>query len=297
MDLRQPGEFGTPRRLSLEQLRILIRRRDHGDPVVMAAAELLDKLAGGASITEIEGLVSRNAELSLRVACVAGSAAFGGYEVKSVRHAIELLGSEQLQSILATIMVLSPISKRNLLEGITKEHFQRRSLLLALLSRKLAERLNFGDENAHYMAGLLQDCGYIAIAKFVPDRMEQVVKVAQRSEVSDIVDMERYYLGFSHAEAGRALSEEYNFRAEICQAIGYHHAPFDADPKVQAFADLAHLASWMVNELGLFIFEGCPQHDLDKYVLQRLKVEPDQFAPVIETVKSDTEQTYRAFVA
>lgn len=262
-----------------------------------AAAEILDKLTAGATIPEIEELVSKNAELSLRVICVAGSAAFGGHEVKSVRHAIELLGSEQLHSILATVLALSPVAKRSLVEGITKEQFQRRSLLLGLLSKKLAEKLDYRDVTAYYTAGLLQDCGYIAIAKFLPERMEQVVKVVARSRVDDLEELERYYLGFSHAEAGRALGEEYNFKTEICQAIGFHHDPFEADPAAQRFADLAHLASWMVNELGFPMFAGCPQHELDRYVLQRLGVEPAQFESVIESVKSDSDQTYRSFVA
>ncbi len=295
--MRDTVDFSAAKRIDLNQLRILVRRKDHGSPVVNAATELLDKLVSGASISEIEVSVERNAELSLRVVCVAGSAAFGGHEIRSIRHAIELLGSEQLQSILATIVGFSSSSKRNLIQGISKERFQRRSLLLAMLSSVLAGRLNIGNVSSHYMAGLLQEAGYIATAKFMPEKLEQVVAVCQRTEVADIMEIERYYLGFNHAEAGQVIGEEYKFKGEICQAIGCHHSPATSQGEMQEYADLAHLTSWLADELGYTVFNGYPRHDLDKYAAQRLGVKAEHFEPIPDSVKAASDLAYESMAS
>lgn len=291
-NMRQEGYVATPR-VDLDQLQLFVRRKEHSNPMLDSVASLLERLAQGASITEIEELIRRDVELTLRIVRAAGAPAFGGRKVQSVRHGIELLGFDQLHSIISTIALFSAGPKNNLGPGITKERFQRRSLLLALLSRTLATRLGLPNEECHFMAGLLQECGYLPIGRLVPEKLEQVVAVSNRTEVADVTELERYYLRFSHAEAGRAFGEEYHFCDPVLEAIAHHHQPMFAKSEYQVYADVGHVASWIANQLGLVAFEGCPAHELDHYTAKRLNIDPSDlhsnFGAVHQTAKDSYE--------
>lgn len=291
--MRSTDEY-APNRVTLDQLQLLLRRRDQGSPRGESVLQLLDELSQGASLHEIERLTQRNVELSLRIVRVAGSAAFGGHEIKSIRHAIELLGFDQLYSIVATIALVINCPRRNLVPDIDRERFQRRSLLIGLLSRMLALKLSLPSPASHYMAGLFQECGYIPMARFVPEKLEQVIAVCRRTEVGDLCEIEQYYLGFTHCEAGGIVSEEYHFSEEIRTAVVHHHAPMFAEPKHQKYADVAHMASWLADELGYSIFEGCPSHTLDRFASERLGIDPEHFQPILASVQETLEASYRA---
>jgi HD-like signal output (HDOD) protein len=283
----------APNRVTLDQLQLLLRRRDQGSPRGESVVQLLDELAQGASLHEIERLTQRNAELSLRIVRIAGSAAFGGHEIKSIRHAIEMLGFDQLYSIVATIALVINCPRRNLVVGIDRERFQRRSLLIGLLSRMLAQKLSLPNPEGHYMAGLFQECGYLPISRFVTEKLEQVIAVCKRTEVGDLCEIEQYYLGFTHCDAGGMVGKEYHFSEEICTAVVHHHAPMFAEPKYQKYADVAHMASWLADELGHSIFEGCPAHSLDRFTSERLGIDPQHFHPILASVQETLDASYR----
>jgi HD-like signal output (HDOD) protein len=262
-----------------------------------SVTRLMELISTGASPQEIEQEIQRHVELALRIVCVAGSPAFSAREIKSMRHAIELLGYDQLQSIIATIGLFSSASKKNLVVGMSKERFQKRCLLIAMLSRMVATRLGVGEEETHYMAGLLQECGYIALATYVPDRLVQVIGVAQRTDVNDISELETYYLGFDHQAAGLTMAEEYRFGQEIAQAIGHHHHPHLADTSLMVYADIGHFASWVADEVGYPIFDSVAPAHLDRYVARRLGVDEESYRSLFAKLKQATETTYNAMRA
>jgi HD-like signal output (HDOD) protein len=289
--------FQVQPRLSLDQLRLFVRRKEHSNPMMDSVCKLLDRLATGASPVEIEELIRRDVQLALRVVKVAGAPAFGGKQIHSIRHAVDLLGYDQLRSIVSTVSLFSAASKRNLGPGVSAERFQRRSLLLALLSRTLAGRVGVGNEETHFMAGLLQECGYLPIARLLPERLEQIVAVLARTNVKDILELEDYYLGFTHVEAGRVFGEEYNFCEHVLEAISHHHCSAFAKQASQEYADIAHLASWIADQLGLTVFESCPPHDLDKYAAQRLGVDPSSLDSTFISVHQSANATFEVLAS
>lgn len=291
------GVYQAPTKLGLEQLRLFVRRKEHSNPMLDSVSRLLESLSLGASLNEIELLVRKDVELTMRIVRVAGAPAFGGRKVQSIRHAVELLGYDQLYSIVSTIALFSAATKPMLGPGLSKERFQRRSLLIALLSRTLAIRLGLQNEEGHFMAGLLQECGYLPIAKLLPDRLEQIVAVVNRTEVTDLLELEHYYLSFTHVDAGRAFGEEYHFCEPVLEAISHHHAPMFAKEECQVYADLGHLASWIADQLGVSAFEGCPQQQLDKYAAQRLNVDPSDLHSTFGAVHQTANATYELMSA
>lgn len=285
-------DISPTQRLSIDQLRILVKRKEHGNPMLDTVTKLQDLIAVGASPFDIESEVQKNMELALRIVCVAGSPAFAAREIKSIRHAIELIGYDQLYSIIATIGMFSSVSKRQIVKGMPKENYQKRCLLIAMISRLVASRLNLGQEETHYMAGLLQECGYTALANYVPDRLTQVIGVAQRTPFDDLSELEKYYIGFSHESAGLTLAEEYRFGREVAQAIAFHHRPHLAEGPCIVYADVGHFAGWIADQVGYPIYEGIPPSELDRYTAVRLNISPDTFQPIFENIRNAAESTY-----
>lgn len=61
---------------------------------------------------------------------------------------------------------------------------------------------------------------------------------------------EEEILGFSHAELGAQVAESWSFPATHCEAIRFHHNPESATLQ-PGLAHVAHLADWMVVDLGV----------------------------------------------
>lgn len=164
---------------------------------------------------ELAALVAADPVLASEILQAANSALFGlSRQVKSVRHAIVLVGRDRLRPLLFTAALrayLKAPGRNRLLRA-----WWRHSLACALLADGLAAAAN-RDRGPSYTAGLLHDIGRLALMMAAgPDHYD----------APDAPDRERARLGLDHCQAGEILMAKWGLPADLAAAAAHHHGDF-----------------------------------------------------------------------
>lgn len=267
--------FRSEAHITPERMRILLRRVDHSTPMLAVIAKIMEAVNNSAAPQELSEVIQRSPELAMKVVRVANSAAFGNRRAESVREAIDFLGWQRIVTI-ATTIGMREQSEEVLAESIwSAETFQRRCVALAFVSQLLAKRIDPWCEEKYYMSGLFQEWGYLVLAQHAPAYLEPVGAVIGKTAVDSPIEVEHFYIGTDHAELGAIAAEEYGLAPEVAASIRFHHQPALAPEEFQLAADVAHVASWVVGELGIHVFPGATNHRLDPFAVLRMGWNPE----------------------
>lgn len=261
-------------KVTIEDLRVLMRRKVKLSPAWADIPKLLQLSdREDIALSQLEPIIDRNPGLSANVLRLANSAYMGAQQpIFSIGHAIAVLGLKTVRSIALSALhhVLSRQPKSII--GFDGRHFAKRSYALGVVCRKRCERLaNILLAESGYEAGLFQEIGYLVLLEECPDQLTVLLGAARQMPKTDIVQIEQEVLGFTHADLGAALAEEWAFPKHIVAAIRYHHQPLHSPPEFAPLVDRAHYASWFCYEAGLPPFPQTGGHDLSELVLSRIR--------------------------
>jgi putative nucleotidyltransferase with HDIG domain len=177
-------------------------------------------------------------------------------EVRSLSHAIALLGSARLEEIILSVVMPQLFGKGPGGPLILKiwEH----SFATAFIARELAVRLGFPRPTNAYVAALMHDLGLIVAARCLPVPMRRVVE--QLNAIGHWnVDVEVRELQTHHMIVGASLARKWDFPDGIIATIRHHHSPLGSD----ALVGLIHVADQCASAAGLGILEREQNHEFD----------------------------------
>lgn len=253
--------------LNQESLSILVRRCPRLVGLQQANAELLSFAKDSeASISKIEKGILKNPELTAKVLRTAGSAAFGGRQVRTVGQAVMILGLPTVRSLILSVLLDGAARQGRHAEGFDTNRYMKRALATALLSRAFSKRVPGLDPDEMYIMGLLQDIGYVVLDNICPPVLATAIEALRQSGDSAIA-VERGVCGTDHAAIGGMLASEWNFPASVRDGIAHHHAPFEAPSDTSAAAAVAHAACWAADVLGLTVVEEMAKEPLNEFAV------------------------------
>lgn len=248
-------------------------------PAVIEACDNADT-----SVNDLTGLISADQSLVAMLLKLANSAYYGyARRIETLPEAIVLLGFSTIKSlaITATTMNLLFQSEDELSE--VRHEIWSHSLGVGVAARALArKRGNIHPEKA-FVAGLLHDLGMIILSVYRKDEFTQALAEAHSQGIT-YEAAELQVLGFSHAELGAHVAEAWSFPATHCEAIRCHHEPSSATLQ-PALAQVAHLADWMVVELGVGRLVETPQPAADATALSEFRIPEKELPRVVESLR------------
>ena len=118
-------------------------------------------------------------------------------------------------------MRIVPGSSRGALDPLI---FWQHSLACAIISRKLARSVGFGDPEKAYLAGLLHDIGYIVNLLVLPGETKAAMERARRDHLF-AGEVEYSDLGFTHCQTGEILARQWRLADTMVEVILCHHEP------------------------------------------------------------------------
>jgi diguanylate cyclase (GGDEF)-like protein len=196
--LESSGKLPTPPGVVLRLLEIT-RRPD------VSAAEIADVIGGDPNLT---GKVMR---------FVNSPMAGVGREVRSLSHAISLLGIRSIKMMALSFSVLSQKSKTQC-EGFDVTRFCVQSLACGLAAKHLAQESRTVAAQEAYLAGLLSQIGRSALAMGLPAEYSRVLKAAARVP-RDLPNYERVGIGITYCGVGGHLLRSWGLPESICQSV------------------------------------------------------------------------------
>jgi len=179
------------------------------------------------TIETLADVVNLEPGLSARVVRMANSAHFGGRTpVESVKEGIQRVGLKGVQE-LVTYAVASQLVGRPLSAyAMSAQTLWLRAVACAMAAGALADHAGVDHDDA-YTAGLMHGLGLLVIDRHA-GKQRRARKIESSGYPLDFAPAERDWLGYSHAEAGAALLECWEFPAPVAEAVRYQLEPENA---------------------------------------------------------------------
>lgn len=176
-----------------------------------------------APLSDIGDIVSNDPGLSVRLLSAVNSAAFSlRHRVKSVHHAVSLLGRGEVESILIAVAATEALPCAPA-RGFDSRRFWLTAAQRATTGRALAERIAPSKRSETFTACLLQD---MAIPVLAHHRGADYGPLLERwhGGTDELPDLERGLFDWDHAELASWMSEAWKFPEPLTRSIADHHA-------------------------------------------------------------------------
>ncbi len=217
--------------------------------VLMRILQVLDN--DTATSSQLEALILHDPPLSARILKLANSAFYSfRAEVKTIAHAISLLGLNLVKSLAIGVTVFDSFSTGVKGEAITLNKLWIHSFGVAMVAQEIWTRRSSRQEGEFaFMCGLLHDIGKMVFFKRDPREYRTFFLTEKTKNDPDISRQEVDYFGIDHASIGAMLAKEWGLPPELATVIRYHHSPLDSNVRLPAVISMADMVA-KVTDVG-----------------------------------------------
>jgi len=224
---------------------------DELPPFPIVASRLMQLFARPeADITEIGRTIALEPVFAARVLQMANSPLFAVRgEVKSISHAIVLLGLSRVKAITVTRAIgdfVAPALRNRALRMCWQN-----SLAAAIIAEKIARACKM-DVDLAYLGGLLRDIGRLALLVKYPDAYANLLAVSEENSY-DLRSTEHELFEVDHCQAGAWMVQGLHFPPDLREAIEFHHDDFMAG--TFRMVHLVHIADRLTDALGFAVLK------------------------------------------
>jgi len=229
-----PSRPEDPEARQSRRLRLLASLSD-GLPTLPAYVFELNTLlsADPVNLKQAAEVIRTDPSLTAQMLRICNSAFLGLREkVKSIDHAVILLGAERLRTLVLTCSLLEYVGHNAASEDI--QSFWQHSFLTATLSERLARGVGYPQPEQAYLAGLLHDLGALPLLLFSSSHKRDEEGASPSRAWSEAAEQEREHFGTDHCEIGRWIGISWNFPSTLLEVMVSHHHPREAtqDPEL-----------------------------------------------------------------
>lgn len=212
-------------------------------------------------IRELGDLVKMDPSFSAELLRFANSALLGvRHEVKSLAHAILLLGLERVKTMATMVAVNRMVRASVRVEALRKVWIH--SLVTAIIAEEAARVVGFPADQA-YTAGLLHNLGTLGLMSAYPEEYSRMLEVTQDFGF-DLIQTERDLFDIDHCLAGCYLAQDWDFPDELAAAIAVHHE--DPVPGEVGLDNIVKVSWRLSDALGYIAFPPAKAWSYDELI-------------------------------
>ena len=220
--------------------RLLIARLPAMPQILIKLIEHLQ--ADDAGMPELAALIAKDAAMTSKILTVANSSAYHrNARSVSLEQSLVSLGTDMIKTLVISESVFQTFNSFPHSGSTDLRGFWKGSLTTAVIARDIAKRVEYGQVEEAYLAGLLHNVGRLALLATAPK--EYAFNFTARDD-EDLCAVEQRTLQITHTEAGAWLIERWNLDSFLADSVLYHHEPVarleSAHPLIR-IVRLAHL--------------------------------------------------------
>jgi len=207
---------------------VLTLDRDTLPSFPQVAAKLLEVSKDDtAPLEEVAKIVETDPGISIRVLELVNSTFYGlSKKVTALSDAVVILGFDEIKKLALGISIFEKIFKTGHTKEFNRLMFWRHSLAVAVLSMKIARKIEYPNPEEAYTAGLLHDVGKIFLD--LQGHRDYGKFIRNLSESTDLViEKERSEIGLGHDDIGAFFCARWQLPENLVLAVKYHHQPFE----------------------------------------------------------------------
>ncbi len=148
-------------------------------------------------------------------------------KISSIKDAAMLLGLKKIKSVATGIAVMSLKSKTSTGRLNLQDlwlHNLGIAFAMQAIARSMPRVIRPADDQV-FLAGMLHDIGYLALAHLDPKRSDELHTYLAAKTRRPALQIERSILEMCHDELGGELARHWNLPDEISMVLRYHHMP------------------------------------------------------------------------
>jgi len=173
------------------------------------------------NINDLAKNISADQALTAKVIRISNSPIYGQRrKISSISEAIQVLGFNQIKSIIVTAMTFQMFSSCSLTNNALV--LWHHSLSTAIAARLIVQKTGIIDKEEAYLAGLLHDIGKMALLKTVPKLYSSIIKEVKETN-STFEEIEMRELNFNHISVSSVLLIEWGFNNKFVSEIKCLH--------------------------------------------------------------------------
>jgi HD-like signal output (HDOD) protein len=198
-------------------------------PVLPAAVSslLVEVNSAEPDVRKLETIISAEPQISAKVLRTVNSSQFAlRAEVRTIRHAIALLGFDRIRSIVLSFTLLDnlPVPATALFQH---EAFWTDTLLRAQLARALSRLSGVGDPEEAFTAMMLADISVPILLTVWEERYGSLL-THWSGQPKELAQLEREEIGWDHAQASAWILNRWEFPELLVKAAGSHNLDYEA---------------------------------------------------------------------
>lgn len=254
--------------------------------VLSEAMKMLDN--PGVPHRNIEKLLEREPGITTKLVKVANSPYYGAGKVQSVGRALQVLGQQQLKSIVTGVAMQSMLHNKNWQSVFDRVGYFKHSLATAIACRVLGRLRCPAMAEELYTAGMMHDIGLVVMERFIPYELSTNLAESRRMKVP-LWEIEQQRLGYDHAEVGGILAERWGFTQTTINAIRYHHEP-EKDEKTVEASRIVALANLIAHQCGYCNNQAEESQPMDPYLMMQLEITEGNITLITEVIQQEIER-------
>lgn len=193
-------------------------------------------------------VIATDPGLSARLLRMANSPILGAsHQVTTISHAIAMLGFNSLRSVAISLSLGSSLK-------VGDQHWFRaywkRSALMAISARALAQRVGYAEGEEAFLTGLIQDIGIVGLARLGGTEYSSRLESGRASH-SDLIEFELQQYECDHADVGQWLAGRWGLPAPFAAVIGASHrgglVRNEAEPRVVKLSKIVAVSGTMAD--------------------------------------------------
>jgi putative nucleotidyltransferase with HDIG domain len=208
---------------------------------------LLQAIASpNSSLSQIAKIIEEDMALSAKILQLVNSAFFGlPRQISNLSNAVSYLGINMIKNLALSMVVFQTHEHTRWFPGFSLDDLQEHAMLTAKIAKRLlTQRREVEDA---FAAGMLHDVGKLILASKLPDRFQQVLKLA-REERRPLHLVEEEHDGLTHAEVGAYLLGLWGLPNQVVEAVAFHHFPQRVKPKQFDVLSAVYVANCLAHE-------------------------------------------------
>jgi HD-like signal output (HDOD) protein len=178
------------------------------------------------NLRRVGEVIRTDPSLTAQVIRLCNSAFMGFRErIKTIEHAVILLGTERLRTLVLTCSLVEYAGHRLISEDI--QSFWQHCFLTAVLGERLARGTGYPQPEQAYLGGLLHDIGALPLLVISSSDARRPDKESTRAWGESLI-LERERFGTDHCEVGHWIGVSWNFPPPLLEVMVSHHNPRSA---------------------------------------------------------------------
>lgn len=215
------------RRLHSPELLSLVSGVKSAPTIPESLTDLLTEIRSPhGSSSNIANIIKRDIGLTAQLLKFVNSGFFRvAAPINDATHAVRLLGFEIVRALFIMSKAFETFYGPDIDIRVVNR-LQERSLVIGLLARRIAAAEGMSHQVAEQAqcAGMLGHIGSLLLLTAMVDKVKDITDELDATG-GTVIDVERKYLGVTHADCGASLLDLWGFPSAVVEAVLFHHEP------------------------------------------------------------------------